>query len=578
MAAYLNDGMLLYLDHLVDWDTYFRWTKGDDADVDTEVETLRVIAQTAAEICESIAPEAREGWEEAARLEDGEVAVPGHIARGYERLREAGIVSFGVAEQYGGVALPGMVGNWVLQMISRADAGLMTIVGLQAGVALDIQEFGTEELKQEWLPRFASGEVQGAMDLTEPQAGSDLGAISTLATETGEEGRVTLDGQKIFITNGGSEVHLVLARDADTAEQSKGTTKGLSLYLCPRTRPDGSSNGVAVERLEHKQGIHGSPTAAIRFDGAQATRLGPKGEGFKAMLQLMNNARIGVAAQGIGIGEAALDEALQYTRQRVQFGQPIAEQPLVKNMLSSMILDLEGSRALLYRCCALIDRNTAIDARLDRDEVSEAERAELESIRERNETRIRLLTPLAKYAATEACDRITRSAVQLHGGVGFMAESVVGRLHADGIITTIYEGTSEIQVSFALKEIGKGAMHVVFDEIRKELEGLDDSELDEYASKVRAGIEQVLQASSALMADFSYALLSARRLADSAIDLIVGAELLKHARVDSRRFDLAASWINRKMLEVEMNARRIAEGDVSRVDRCERIISTFESA
>ena len=333
-----------------------------------------------------------------------------------------------------------------------------------------------------------------------------------------------------------------------------------------------------MTRLEHKLGIHGSPTAALAFEGAEAYRIGKKGDGFKAMLTLMNNARLGVAAQGIGISEAALDEALRYTAQRVQFDAPIGEQPLVKNMLSEMILDLEAGRALLYRCCALVDRNEAIDARLSRESVPEAEAAELQAIRERNSTRIRLLTPLAKYMATEACDRITRSAVQLHGGIGFMAESVVGRLHADGIITTIYEGTSEIQVSFALKEMSKGALLVVFDELHKELDSMSGEPLGPFADQVRLGIEQIVEASSALLQDFGYALLSARRLADSVIDVIAASELLRQAQVDPRRFDLAASWVNRKMLEVEMNTRRIAEGNVSRVDRCERIIAAYDAS
>jgi alkylation response protein AidB-like acyl-CoA dehydrogenase len=576
MADYLNDGMLLYLDRMIDWDTYFHWRKGDDADVATERETLRVICDTAAEICASIEPAARAGWEEAARLEGGEVHLPAHIQEGYDRLREAGIVSFGVDEEYDGVSLPSLIGNWILQMVSRADAGLMTILGLQAGVAVDIQKYAPEELKKEWLPRFAAGEVMGAMDLTEAQAGSDLGGITTTARQDGDA--IFIDGEKIFITNGGCEVHLVLARDAETAEQSKGTTRGLSLFICPRHLSDGTFNGVSVERLEHKQGIHGSPTAAVRFTGARAWRIGDQGEGFKAMLDLMNNARLGVAAQGIGIAEAALDEALRYTRQRVQFGVPIGDQPLVKNMLAKMILDLEASRALLYRCCGLLDRNEAIAARIARGGVPDAEAAELEQIRERNDTRVRLLTPLAKYMATESCDRITRAAVQLHGGVGFMAESVVGRLHADGIITTIYEGTSEIQVSFALKEMSKGALLVVFDELRKELDGMTGEPFTELGAKVRTGIEQIVEASSALMQDFGYALLSARDLADSTIDVIAATELLRQAHADEKRLDLAASWVHRKMLEVQMNTRRITEGDVSRIDRCERIIGAYDAS
>lgn len=571
MAGYLNDGVLLYLDHLVDWDTFFRWRKGDDCDVATERETLRVVLDTAADVCESIEGDARQGWDQAAELRDGEVVVPPHIAAGYEKLKETGLVSWGVSEQYGGADLPQFVTSIILQMVSRADAGLMTIVGLQAGVAEDIQKYGSEALKEEWLPRLASGEIQGAMDLTEPEAGSDLGSISTRATE--DAGRIHLDGLKIFITNGGCEVHLVLARDGDSYDQSKGTTRGLSLYLCPRTRADGTANGVTVERLEHKLGIHGSPTAAVRFEGAEAFRIGTKGEGFKAMLDLMNNARLGVAAQGIGIAEAALKEAVSYSRQRVQFGVPIGEQPLMKNILARMTLALEGSRALLYRCCLLVDRNRAIETRLAAIDLPDAERAELESIRERNEVRIRLLTPLAKYLATENSDRISRQAIQVHGGLGFMAESTVGKLHADAIITTIYEGTSEIQVSFALKEIGKGALVVVFDECRKELDQMDRSPLADLASKVRAGIEQILQASGALLQDLSYALLSSKLLADAVINVIVGTELLKQADVDERRVDLAASWINRTMLEVEMSSRRISEGTAARIDRAERIVA-----
>jgi alkylation response protein AidB-like acyl-CoA dehydrogenase len=460
-------------------------------------------------------------------------------------------------------------------MASRASASLMTIVGLQAGVANDIQKYASEELKREYLPRFVSGEVQGAMDLTEPEAGSDLGGITTRATEEGD--RVYLDGQKIFITNGGAEIHLVLARDGETFDQSKGTTKGLSLLLCPRTLPDGTRNNVVVERLEHKMGLHASPTAVIRFDHAEAFRVGKKGEGFKAMLDLMNEARLGVAAQGVGIAEAAVQEAIAYARQREQFGQPIADQPLMKNMLARMVLSVEGSRALLYRVCLLIDRNHAIEEYLKREaDLSEAERSELERIHERNMVRIRLLTPLAKYLATECCDAVTRNAIQVHGGVGFMAESNVGRLHLDGIITTIYEGTSEIQISFALKEIGKGALSIVFDELHKEMEKLESSELQGLAEKVRVGIAQIQDSSAALLQDFNYALLCSQQVAEMVIDVIVATELLTQASFEPARLDVARSWINRRMLDVEARAKRVSSGTVERIDRCERIMGLFE--
>ncbi len=574
MKGYLTDAVLLYVNELIDWESYYHWKKGADVDVASERAALVEILETAANVCQEIEETTRDGWHEAAQLVDGEVVYPEHIRRGYEKLVEVGLISFGVEAKYGGFELPGVVENIIIQMIARADAGLMTIIGLQAGVSEDIQLYASEELKAAYLPRFASGEVMGAMDLTEPQAGSDLGAITTRAVE--RDGRHFLSGQKIFITNGGCEIHLVLARDDDTFEQSKGTTRGLSLYLCPRTLPDGSRNGLTVERLEHKLGIHGSPTAAIRFDDAEAFLVGTKGEGFKAMLTLMNTARLGVAAQGIGIAEAALVTAVRYAEQRTQFGAPILEQPLIKDMLARMTIDLEGSRALLYRACRLLDRNRAIEQALMRsaetNEYSEAERVEMEELRQKNDTRLRLLTPLAKFMATEAADEITRNAIQVHGGIGFMAESEVGKLHSDAIITTIYEGTSEIQVSFALKEIGKGALAGTFEALENELAAFEDPQLREYADKVRHGMKLIMDATSALMADFGYALMSARSLAEVVIAVIVGAELLKQAGHDPRRFDLAASWINRRMVDLESRTQRIKEGSVERLDRAARII------
>jgi alkylation response protein AidB-like acyl-CoA dehydrogenase len=572
--SYLNDGILLYVNQLIDWEAYYHWAKGPDVDVEAERAALVEVLETAAGVCSEIEGLTRKGWHEPARLEDGEVVYPDHIKRGYEMLAETGLISYGVETKYGGFELPATIENIIIQMVARADAGLMTIIGLQAGVAEDIQIYASEELKEAYLPRFASGEVMGAMDLTEPEAGSDLGAITTRAVE--RDGRYFLSGNKIFITNGGCEIHLVLARDGDTFDDSKGTTRGLSLYLCPRTLPDGEKNGVSVERLEHKLGIHGSPTAAVRFDEAEAFLVGTRGGGFKAMLTLMNTARLGVAGQGVGIAEAALNAAVQYASERVQFGVPIGEQPLMKNMLARMVIALEGSRALLYRACRLVDRNRAIEAALKRSaetkEFSEAERVEMEEHRQANDTRIRLLTPLAKYMATETADEITRMAIQIHGGVGFMAESEVGKLHSDAIITTIYEGTSEIQVSFALKEIGKGALAAVFEALEAELASFEEDRLREYADKVRHGMKLILDASSALLADFSYALMSARSLAEVVISVIVGAELLKQAESDPKRFDLAASWINRRMVDLEGRTQRIKDGSIDRLERAEKII------
>ncbi len=579
MSDYMNDVVRLYLHELVDWESYYRWRRGPDADLDADRNALVDVLETASQICEEMEEAMREGWSEASTLDGDRVVYPPHIAKAYDKLKEAGLISYGVKEAYGGFELPCLVANIVMQMIARADAGLMVMIGLQAGVAEDIQQYASEELKQEFLPRFASGDVMGAMDLTEPQAGSDLGGITTRATE--RDGRYFINGDKIFISNGGCEVHLVLARDDDSFDASKGTTRGLSLYIVPRTTRDGQSNNVEVTRLEEKLGIHASPTAAITFHDSEGYRIGTKGEGFKAMLSLMNNARLGVAAQGIGIGEAALAVANRYANERHQFGAPIAQQPLMKDKLARMTLALEGGRALLYRACALVDRNRALElafARVDEGshEFSEPELTEMREEWERNNTCTRLLTPLAKYMATEAADDISRDAIQIHGGLGFMAETEVGKLHSDAIITTIYEGTSEIQVSFALKEIGKGALSVVFESLEAELKSFSDPELKTYADKVLAGMNSILDASSALLADFNYALMSAQSLAEVVSSVIVGAELLGQAKANRNRFDLAASWINRQMVDLESRCQRIKEGSIERLDRCDKIIALIQ--
>jgi len=238
-----------------------------------------------------------------------------------------------------------------------------------------------------------------------------------------------------------------------------------------------------------------------------------------------------------------------------------------------MTLRLEGSRALLYRTTALADRNRSIELKLAREEgLSKEERADLENKFTRNSTRIRLLTPLVKYLATESCDSITRDAIQVHGGLGFMAESSVGKLHLDGIITTIYEGTSEIQVSFALKEIGKGGLHLVFDEIESELTAMTDPERVELAAKVREGISAINEAAPALVKDLGYALFSARSIAEMAIVVIVSTELLRQAGAAPNRLDLAAAWIDWKLPELEMHGRRIREGEGMRLEQFENLI------
>jgi len=569
--GFFNRDMALFLDHRVDWGRYFALSRGPGVDVAEELSTFKAVLEGAAEVCEAIEERSAGHWHEEVRLVDGEVVVPEHIADGYRMLRDAGLLCLMLSPEYDGSGLPALLNCYTLEMISRADTSLMTIVGLQAGVAIDIEKYGSEELKRQYLPRFVAGELEGAMDLTEAQAGSDLGAIRTRATRDGERWRV--DGEKIFITNGGAHVHLVLARDGESYEQSKGTTHGLNLMLVPRTLPDGRPNGVRVSRVESKLGIHGSPTCVVELENAEAWLLGERGNGFRAMLDLMNNARIGVAAQALGIAEGAYRAARKYAGERVQFGAPIIEQPLVKSMLTLMAINIQAARALLYRTAALADSCEAIRRHLQSPRgASDPNGPALQAELERGTQLVRFFTPLCKYYATEISNHVTRQGIQVHGGLGYMAESVAGHYHSDSIITTIYEGTSEIQASFALKEMAKGALGETLAALRAELEPMR-AEHPKNVGRLCEAIGLIEDAIPALLSDFSYALLNAKRVCEMVIDVVVGTELLGQAGLDASRDALATSFINRHTQAVRLNAERISSGDATRIERYDRILS-----
>jgi hypothetical protein len=568
---FFNPDMELFIDGRVDWARFFRFRRpGEDVDVAEEVATYKMILRTVGEICGDIARESRDHWHEEVKLIGGKVVPPPHIVTAYEKLRSAGMVSLTLSPEYNGYGLPLLLNSAYLEMVARADASLMTIVGLQAGVAGDIEKYGTEDIKQRYLPLFASGELQGSMELTEPQAGSDLGGILTRATQ--ENGRYFIDGSKLFVTNGGAPIHLVLARDAETFDRSKGTTGGLSLLLCPATLPDGSPNSIQVSRVESKLGIHASPTCTVEYDHAEAFLLGERGAGFRAMLDLMNQARLGVAAQALGIAEAAYQEARAYAAERIQFGAPIIAQPLVKSMLTLMAINIQSARAFLHRTCALIDMTEAIRGYLQTEfGQQDPDRDALRAEWERNRQLIRFLTPLCKYYATEISNDVTRKGIQVHGGIGYMSETPAGHYHSDSIITTIYEGTSEIQASFALREMSKGTLFAALDATRAELATLESQHPD-LVEMVANGIAWINESIPALLGDPQYALLNAKRVCEMMVDVMVSAELLLQAPLAPEKIELAKSFILRRMLMVEMNARRIATGDASRIKNYDRIL------
>ncbi len=574
MSEYFNIGMRLYLDHLIDWKALLEIRGMGEVEVEAEVGAYRTILETAAKLAESFEVEARKNWAAEAELTpDGGAQSPPHIRHAYEQLREAGLVSLTVSERYGGFGLPALLNGIFLEMISRADPSLMMVLGLQTGAASDIERYGSAAIKSAFLPRFTSGEIQGCMDLTESQAGSDLGGIVTRAKDL-PDGRVQVDGQKIYISNGGAEVHLVLARDDDTFESSRATTQGLSLVLVPRHLEDGSKNGVEVTRLERKMGIHGSATCEVVFERAIGHRLGGAGQGFRAMLDLMNAARLGVASQALGLCQAALCDAASYAHEREQFGKPIAEQPLVMAMLANMLITTEAVRALLYRTYRLLDLDLARQAALASGDLSDAEAAAIRAELERDTARVRLLTPLCKYFATETCDKVTRDAMQVFGGIGFTMDADVAKLHADSLIMTVYEGTSEIQASFALREIGKGGLTVVFSEIRSELAAMADDPLRAHlAKRVEGMADRVEQSMGVLFSDISYALLRAELLIEMVIDVIASCELLQQVSADRDRLDIAEAYIASHAVKVDYLNRRIAENADGLLDRDARLVA-----
>ncbi len=575
MPNFLHSDMRYFLTQRVDWKSLLELQRGTGVDPSAEVETYLAVLDTIAQICTEIERETHPNWHEEARLEDGRVRVPDHIARGYEKLKRAGLLCLPIAPQYGGSGLPFLVNTFYLEMVARANSSLMTILGLQAGVAGDIERYGSGDIKQRYLPKLTSGEWQGSMDLTEPQAGSDLGGIVTRVSE--DQGRFFVDGEKIFITNGGSEIHLVLARDAETFQQSKGTTHGLTLVLVPAELPDGSRNRMHVRRVERKMGLHGSPTCVVEFDHAEGFVLGVRGQGFRAMLDLMNSARLGVAAQALGVAEAAFQEALGYARQRVQFDAPIVEQPLVKSMLTQMSINLQAARALLYRTAMLVDWLETLRRVLnDPARGSATDRAGWQRELEHTTQLVRLLTPLCKYYATEISNDVTRKAIQVHGGIGYMADSVVAHLHCDSIITTIYEGTSEIQASFALREMSKGSLFTALEQIRTE-SGAFEKDFPDQVEVLRTLIDRWVQTSlPALLEDPRYALLNAKRLAEMVIDLFAATELLHQASQSEGKRLTLKSFLDRRSLAIEMGARRIQSGDVRRLERYDKILGLLE--
>ncbi len=484
--------------------------------------------------------------------EDGTVTYADGMAECLEKLAQADLMGFTLPHRFGGLNFPNLIYTMAIDIVSRADASLMTLFGLQ-GIAETINAFAAEQIKQEYLPGFAEGRYTGAMVLTEPDAGSDLQAVKLKAWQDGN-GQWKLTGVKRFITNGCGNVLLVLAR----SEPEITDGRGLSLFLCER------GPAVRVRRLENKLGIHGSPTCELQFDDTPARLIGERQRGLVTyVMSLMNGARVGIAAQSLGIAEAAYRVAREYAYTRKQFGVAIQEFPAVRDMLVEMRLELEAARALTYLTSRCVDLHYGAARKLEFDKPTD--KALLKQLREQERKHKRLagmLTPMAKYYASEMCVRVANDAMQVLGGSGYMRDYPCERLLRDARITTIYEGTSQLQIVAAVRGVCQGTAERLCEE-------LADQQWPEPLDRTARQLDEARPLLSEIVAfvksqpGTEYMDLHGRSVVDAAIDLICSYLFLRDGLRSERKVAAARRWIHTRLPRIQMLRERILSGDRS---------------
>lgn len=527
-------------------------TDADDA-VDNYRRVLEIVGQVAADV---IAPHAETVDREGNTLnEDGTVTLHPLVRENLRRMAQADLMGFTLPRKYGGLNCPNIIYTMATEIVSRADASFMNLFGLQ-GIAETINAFADDTIKDEVLPRFACGEVTGAMVLTEPDAGSDLQAVRLRAYQD-EQGVWRLNGVKRFITNGCGEILLVLARSEPEIHDGR----GLSLFITERCE------SVRVRHLEEKLGIHGSPTCELVFEDTPARLIGERQRGLITyVMALMNGARVGIAAQSLGIAEAAFRLARIYAHTRQQFGVPIERLPAVAELVTEMKIAVEAARALTYetsRICDFENNNLRI---LETVENLPADEQKQRKQLSRTLKRVNgMLTPMSKYYASEMCVQVSNDAIQVLGGSGYMKDYAAERYLRDARITTIYEGTSQLQIVAAVRGVASGSFeNYVADHENKAYE---DAQLDELKQRLIEGRKRIQEAVVfAKTRPTAFLDLAGRRLVDSAIIVIVGHLLLGQAAANDRKRRVARRFIDTRMPMLEMYCRQILSGDTSPLD------------
>ena len=434
--------------NFADKDTYA------DAPIDYEdaIENYRRMLEITGDIAANIlAPNSESVDLEGPHLENGRMIYASKTVENMEAIRQAGLWGITMPRRYGGLNVPETIFSMASEIVSAADSSFQNIWSLQS-CCETLYEFGSEEQRQKFIPRICAGETM-SMDLTEPDAGSDLQRVMLKATWSEEEGCWLLNGVKRFITNGDSDIHLVLAR----SEEGTRDGRGLSMFIY-----DKRQGGVNVRHIEHKLGIHGSPTCELTYKNARAELCGSTRLGLiKYVMSLMNGARLGIGAQSTGLSQEALNEAIAYAREREQFSQKINRFPGVYDMLSRMKAKLDGGRSLLYTTSRYVDVYKALEDIQRERPLTAEERAELKKYSRLADA----FTPMCKGMTSEYANQNAYDSVSVHGGSGFIMEYKCQRLFRDARIFSIYEGTTQLQVVAAIRYIINGTWQGIFEEM-----------------------------------------------------------------------------------------------------------------
>ncbi len=408
------------------------------------IDNYEKVLDIVGEICaNTIAANAKSVDLEGPHIENNEVVYAKGTTEDYKALFKAGLIGMALPRKYDGLNFPMLPYVMAAEMVARADAGFANIWGLQ-DCAETIYEFGSEEQKDKFLPRFNRDGATAAMVLTEPDAGSDLQSVKLKATFDEKENTWKLNGVKRFITNGDADISLVLAR----SEPNTLDARGLSLFIYDR-----NDHAVQIRHLEKKLGIKGSPTCELVFKDAPVELVGKERFGLiKYVMALMNSARLGVGAQSVGIADAAYREALKYAEDRAQFGKVILNFPAVYEMITNMKVKIDALRSLLYETTLFVDMTKAYEETMKERRLEKEERMEMKHYMKL----ANVFTPLIKLVASEACNKMAYDSLQIHGGTGFMKDFPIERIYRDARITSIYEGTSQLQAVAAIKGVTTG--------------------------------------------------------------------------------------------------------------------------